>query len=308
MPIILTSPPAIDLYFVGMWPDFEDAFLHNAALPGINIGVVNLRRKKNRYSYKILPNIVRFAQLRRRLSKLLEQNPKAIFVFQDNDRLLRLLSCHHFKNTIHLLLRNTVSTKPQLVACLKDLLQVYPTWSFDPQDCKKYGLNYYPQFIAPIETATETKNTDLLFVGYDKNRRKLLTRLNSLCLEAGLVFECIIVDKERIPYEKYIGKLKSTRCLVDVAQEGQSGLTLRPLEALLYRKKLLSNSTAIDNCGLNKGDWFLVDNFCNITADCLSLFLEKSSNFHPVELLECHRVERLIEKIVRHSVVSQCRR
>ena len=47
---------------------------------------------------------------------------------------------------------------------------------------------------------------------------------------------------EYISYEEYLEYVKKSRCIIDIYQVGQSGLTRRPLEALFYNKKLLTNN------------------------------------------------------------------
>jgi len=46
-------------------------------------------------------------------------------------------------------------------------------------------------------------------------------------------------------YQENLREVERSRCLVDIAKAGQSGWTLRALEAAVYRKKLLTNNTDI---------------------------------------------------------------
>ena len=48
-----------------------------------------------------------------------------------------------------------------------------------------------------------------------------------------------------LSYEEIVREIARSRVIVDCPCEGQAGLTLRPLEALFYRKKLLTTSPAI---------------------------------------------------------------
>ena len=46
-------------------------------------------------------------------------------------------------------------------------------------------------------------------------------------------------------YGEIIDVVKKSNCILEVVQKGQSAITLRTLEAVYYRKKLLTNNTNI---------------------------------------------------------------
>ena len=50
-----------------------------------------------------------------------------------------------------------------------------------------------------------------------------------------------------ISYEANVRHVWDSRCLIEIVQEGQTGITLRALEALVYRKKLITTCQAIAN-------------------------------------------------------------
>lgn len=56
--------------------------------------------------------------------------------------------------------------------------------------------------------------------------------------------EKIIINKP-MPYEKMIKKLQETKCILDYVIEDQAGLSYRPMEAICYNKKLLTNNESI---------------------------------------------------------------
>ena len=51
--------------------------------------------------------------------------------------------------------------------------------------------------------------------------------------------------KERINYIESLEKLSKSKSVLDIVADGQFGLTLRPLEALYFRKKLITNDKLI---------------------------------------------------------------
>lgn len=126
--------------------------------------------------------------------------------------------------------------------------------SFDRDDCQKYGLRFQNQFAYKFDMPPTDEQYDLIFIGRDKGRleelEKILTSNRNL-----KAFIRIFPDKGKqytssirpyllqhfLPYKEVVSLLCSSRCIVDLVQEGQNGLTWRPLEAMFYGKKLITN-------------------------------------------------------------------
>ena len=150
-------------------------------------------------------------------------------------------------------------------------------WSFDLCDCKKYRLKYNPQFyfrdINSLSSCSDCKSKnvkdylyDIIFVGKDKGRSPLLMKLNKTFTNRGVQsFIRICPDKEssyskeyeqffikHIPYETYLEYLRQSKCVLDIVQKAQQGLTLRIMEAIFFNKKIVTNNTAI--CGMKLYD------------------------------------------------------
>ena len=122
----------------------------------------------------------------------------------------------------------------------------------------KYGATFYnPQlaqncFDKDSQTATDC---DLLFVGTDKGRKNFLLNLKSQLEKYKIVCNFKIVDNFRSLFSrkysreisyKYLCRLnKRTSAILDVVQEGQTGLTIRIMEGLLFDKKIVTTNAAI---------------------------------------------------------------
>lgn len=135
-------------------------------------------------------------------------------------------------------------------------------WSFMKEDALKcnfkYGATFYNPHLAqntidknsPISTAC-----DLLFVGTDKGRKDFLLNLKSQLGKFKVICDFKIVDNFRslfsrtysreISYKKLCQLNKRTTAILDVVQDGQTGLTLRIMEGLLFNKKIVTTNTAI---------------------------------------------------------------
>lgn len=133
-------------------------------------------------------------------------------------------------------------------------------WSFDPDDCEKYHMNYNTQYFATISIPFDTEvKWDLYFLGADKGRRPLLEKIKNVCEQVGISTyfhivsdgkiddssEALISYKNPISYEKNIENVASCRAIVDLPLLGQNGLTLRVMEALYLDKKLISFNQSV---------------------------------------------------------------
>lgn len=120
--------------------------------------------------------------------------------------------------------------------------------TFDSSDARKHKLMLLPQFFRmnQSETRQETEY-DFYFVGFEKGRRLVLDQLEQSLTGYKCFFKVVNNIKECITYEENISNIKKSKCLVDIVQEGQEGITLRPLEALAFKKKLITNNKRVQD-------------------------------------------------------------
>lgn len=57
----------------------------------------------------------------------------------------------------------------------------------------------------------------------------------------------IIPIRDEIPYRDLIINVLESNCVLDLVQENQGGITWRPLEAMFYKKKLVTSFKKIAN-------------------------------------------------------------
>ena len=55
------------------------------------------------------------------------------------------------------------------------------------------------------------------------------------------------VYEKRLSYPDYLKKAASSSIILEIMRPGHAGLSLRPLEALFFRKKLITDNPAIRN-------------------------------------------------------------
>lgn len=97
---------------------------------------------------------------------------------------------------------------------------------------------------------------DIFFVGADKERLNCLKRLQMQFKELGIRYKMVITgtphkfysndDKkllsQPISYDEVIQNVSASRAVLDITKEGQAGITLRPMEAMMLDKKLVTNN------------------------------------------------------------------
>lgn len=123
-------------------------------------------------------------------------------------------------------------------------------WSFDPMDCKKYNLNYNPQFYSnDVITLQEKVEPKILFLGRDKGRKGQILKLKDYCTSHKIKTNFLIIEDEKdiIQYEEYLKMVASCNTLLDIIDDYHSGLTLRVMESLFLKKKLITNNYDIKN-------------------------------------------------------------
>lgn len=124
-------------------------------------------------------------------------------------------------------------------------------WTFDKEDAIKYKMKYNPQFYTKMIILNNKKNiiNDIVFLGRPKDRKNYILNIARLLKKQKLRlnFKIIENEKEFIKYDKYLDMVSESKCILDYNQDGQSGLTLRPMEALFFEKKLITNNRDIKN-------------------------------------------------------------
>lgn len=157
---------------------------------------------------------------------------------------------------------------------LKSTMPICEHWTFDTNDARKYSMKINNQFFFEQDINKNIGEIfDLYFVGNDKARIDILLKFKILCDELGLnskisvipdstsMSECELYVSKEIPYGKVIDSIKKSRCILEICQDGQSGLTARALEAMFLGKKLITNNKSISQFEFyNNQNILIIDN------------------------------------------------
>ena len=137
--------------------------------------------------------------------------------------------------------------------------------SYDKQEVEKYHFDfYYPEIESKIDFSSFSlePTCDVFFAGAAKQRLAALLEAYDYLTARGVRCHFIIMDAkvgkaeqregieythELIPYREMLLHSIRCKCMLEINQEGAVGNTSRFLEAVMYNKKLITNSQSIKN-------------------------------------------------------------
>ena len=141
--------------------------------------------------------------------------------------------------------------------------------SYDKNDCAEFGFHYLGNNYYSILNDVQPSmiESDIYYVGREKrnsDRNRSVIELQDYLVKNNVKCNFNLVDNVRnqgkykdkklegltisyqdLPYEKVISDVKSSNCILEMVQEGQSVQTVRYFEAICYNKKLLTNNFGI---------------------------------------------------------------
>ncbi|WP_446787730.1 hypothetical protein [Macellibacteroides fermentans] len=151
-------------------------------------------------------------------------------------------------------------------------------YTFDSSDAIRYNFYYTGLMYSYKHVAKKRIESDIYFVGVNKNRlatlRKIYKKLtdngvNCDFYVAGVNEQDVVADgiiyNKRCSYNEVVEKLQSYRAILEVLQNGQSGVTLRYYEAICYNKKLITNNPEVKKLPFYSSDnIFVFNDICEI--------------------------------------------
>lgn len=171
--------------------------------------------------------------------------------FSINISFLNYLKGLHPNVKIVFIFTNTFSSKENIkelsfVDSHRSVFDVIIT--FNEVDAKSYGFTFFDQVCSPSNIFGKSiSKSDIYFCGFDKGRKELIGQIEKKMKSCGVICDFNIpTNDEWIPYDVILSKLGSTNCVLEVLEDtNQSGSTLRSVEAIANKKKLLTNNAYI---------------------------------------------------------------
>ncbi|MBX2884835.1 MAG: hypothetical protein KTR32_33075 [Granulosicoccus sp.] len=304
----MTEP--VTIACIGFWSEYDHAFLEHAQSAHFRTVVVNPFQQLGKTTNpKYLPKPLRTALLKRVATKLIQQHANNYILLQDERLLIDALLNIDQKLSASILMRNSLIESEKVRDRIPAIKQRgYSIWSFDAEDCQRHGFHKYDQFISKIGTYENTPiKIDFGFIGKNKGRKEQLESLRQKLQDMG--FRCEIdlrvgarkkgTGKVDLPYAEYLQEICKARCMIDIVQEQQAGITLRPLEAAIYQRKLMTNSIRVKDLSFyNKNNIFVIG---HDSWDRLQGFMEMSFVEPGEETLSPYMTEAMLSKVVQES-------
>jgi hypothetical protein len=174
----------------------------------------------------------------------------------------------------------------------------YDMATFDERDAQQHGMRLYNQFFRKENVGNNECEEcyDFYFVGFAKNREQDLLRLKEQLKDFRVLFKIVHSYEETITYDESVRNILNSKCIVEYVQHNQTGMTLRPLEALFYNKKLITNNQNTVNY-----DFYYPENVFILGKDNiedLSTFLNSPCRALPNELKNKYSVKYWLNHFV----------
>ncbi len=141
-------------------------------------------------------------------------------------------------------------------------------YTCDRKIAARYGITFTPYFyiFSPYdypcykETHPSEVRRDIFFIGEEKgDRRERIVEIVSVLDQAGLTHELRLVPQNRhrsflrrghsgagyMPYSEVQERIRTSRAVLELISDGQTGITQRPFEALFLHKKLITTSAEV---------------------------------------------------------------
>ena len=162
--------------------------------------------------------------------------------------------------TLVLMINNAMYLRDKL---LRNHLQYMDLiYSFSEKDAEDYKFQFQPDIYSEInpEDAPEI-TSDIFFAGNANDRADLLNALGQYMLDHGVnahIYVQNTKDKDKkvpdgihynewLNYATIMDENMHTNCILEVVGDRYTGMTLRTVEALCFKKKLLTNNYTIEH-------------------------------------------------------------
>lgn len=180
------------------------------------------------------------------------------------------------------------SKTPNLIAYYWDTIDFYPrkkkiihlfdkVYSFDIQDCKKYGFNRLTNFYYYEPAPVAIDKTVFCISHIEKKRYPFFNKMGKFLDENNITYRFLTKQskeklqspyieylKDTIPYADMVKLLNHYEIVLDIAKPHQHGLSFRTFEALGMNKKLITNNRSVMEYDFYNPTNILVIDFDNL--------------------------------------------
>ena len=144
--------------------------------------------------------------------------------------------------------------------------------TFDKKNADDYQITFkhyfYPYMEHRVYTSDSYCTQDIFFIGADKGRLNELLKWKNIFEHQGLTCKFMILKTKHkfyiryrnevmdrpVPYTEVVKEIQHSRAILDFTQAHQYGITYRPMEAMCFQKKLITNFDRITEYNFYNSD------------------------------------------------------
>ena len=179
-------------------------------------------------------------------------------------------------------------------------------FSYEPQDCEKFGFEFITNFIPSTEYKSENYKYKIFNIGGMDSRFSATQSLANYLNDQQISFRFLLYHKNKIRFFEHLSKklnihevlplIKDCKIMLDIQRENQSGLTFRVFEAIGNNKKLITTNRDIVNYDFyNAKNIFILD-LNNIKIP--EIILESEYQLLSKEIINQYVVKSWVERIL----------
>lgn len=178
--------------------------------------------------------------------------------------------------------------------------------SYDKEDAQKYGLRWIPQYynFSSFPHFEQKNNNEYYYMGsfVEEYRKDILNQIKEALTKFGLKEKILLVDNNKtkwISYRENLQHVADCAILIELNKPGQFGLTMRTMEALALKKKLITNNPDIKSYSFyNRNNIFI---FGENHFEELPLFLSKEYLDIPKDIVEENDVNTWLTRVISNE-------
>lgn len=176
----------------------------------------------------------------------------------------------------------------------------FAVYTFDEEDAIKFGLGFNKQLyvdrgVIPYEVC----DNSFVFCGYEKGRMRYINLFKKLLEPIGFCnFTVVSNQTQEIPYEKYVEICSKSLAICDIVQINQSGLTMRALEGLFLKKKVITNNNSIIQSEIYHPNNFFVINEDTSTDEIQDFLCSPYIEMEP-NLMKSYTIQEWVKRFTR---------
>lgn len=127
-------------------------------------------------------------------------------------------------------------------------------WSFDIENCKDYHMRFNHQYyFKSFIKRTDKIIWDVYFCGSDVGRGEAIKQVYESCRKMNMKVKFSVVYPKstnipqeiistRVSYDEIRKNIANSKAILELIRTGQSGATIRLMEAVFFGKKLITNN------------------------------------------------------------------